>query len=245
MKKFGLIGYPLSHSFSARYFSEKFIRENLNGFVYLNFAIRRIEELPEILQHERDLAGLNVTIPHKEQVLKYLNFLDPIVRETGACNCIRIDQVGKLYGYNTDVTGFEKSLCQQLLPIHKSALILGTGGAAKAVAFVLRKLGISFLYVTRNKNAGDMINYDQLSFSILQKHLLIINTTPVGMYPAKDEMPPIDYTVLTENHYLFDLIYNPEKTQFLLLGEKHGARIQNGKDMLEVQAEESWKIWNA
>ena len=244
MRTFGLIGYPLSHSFSLSYFSDKFRKENISDCHYLNFPIESIRELPALLQQHPTLQGLNVTIPYKEQVVVYLTSKNDVVNATGACNCIRIDSNQQLHGFNTDVEGFEQSLRNQLRPHHTKALILGTGGAAKAVAFVLRKLHISFFFVSRQENKQDTIHYDQLSASILSEHLLIINTTPVGMYPAENDIPPINFTDITARHLLFDLIYNPAKTLFLKEGEKRGAAIQNGYDMLAIQAEESWKIWN-
>jgi shikimate dehydrogenase len=242
MKLFGLIGYPLSHSFSKKYFTEKFEKEGISDCRYELFSIAAIEELKNVLDQHPDLCGLNVTIPYKQQVLSFLDEADDVVGKIKACNCISIKQ-GKLKGYNTDVTGFERALKEKLQPKHTSALILGTGGAAKAVEFVLQKLGIGFNYVSR-KSTVNNYSYEMLTPDIIADHLLIINTTPLGMYPAVNEAPPVPYETLTPGHYLFDLVYNPEKSLFLQKGEERGAAIKNGYEMLEIQAEESWRIWN-
>lgn len=242
MRLFGLIGYPLTHSFSGKYFAEKFKREGLSEHRYDLFSIPTIGELQDILDQHPDLCGLNVTIPYKEQVLPFLDEIDDVVTEIQACNCIKISN-GKLKGFNTDVTGFEISLKEQLKPHHKKALILGTGGASKAVEFVLRKLGIGFKYVSRKKTPNNF-SYSELDADIISYYQLIINTTPVGTYPAVNEAPDIPYESLTTQHYLFDLVYNPAKTLFLQKGEEKGAVIKNGYDMLLIQADESWRIWN-
>ncbi len=244
MRKFGLIGYPLGHSFSAKYFSEKFRRASMEDCIYSNFEIPSIAHLPEILK-DPELRGLNVTIPYKESVIAYLQEKDPVVQETGACNCIRIDQ-GKLTGYNTDVKGFEESLDEKLTAGDKRALILGTGGSSKAVAWVLHKKGIDFLFVSRKKSgAPNQITYEDLGQEIMKTHELIINSTPLGMAPKTGVCPPIPYEYIGAGHYLFDLVYNPAKTLFLEKGAAAGARIKNGADMLAIQAEASWAIWNA
>ena len=244
MRKYGLIGYPLTHSFSQRFFSEKFEREGVSGAMYSNFSLAGIDELSAILA-DPELRGLNVTIPYKEQVISFLHGQSPVVAEIGACNCIRIEG-GKLIGHNTDVVGFEQSLARKLGDHHRQALVLGTGGAAKAVEYVLRKLGIFYRLVTRRPrpDTGDM-GYEQVDAAVLAEHTLVINTTPVGMYPKVEEMPPLPYDALTPRHYLFDLIYNPARTMFLQQGEERGAVVENGYDMLILQAEESWRIWNA
>jgi shikimate dehydrogenase len=241
MRLFGLIGYPLTHSFSKKYFTEKFEKEGLKDCSYELFSIASIDDLQTVLDQNPDLCGLNVTIPYKEQVLSYLDEMDDAVKKIKACNCITIRNK-KLIGFNTDAEGFDRSLNTQLRPEHKSALILGTGGAAKAVEYVLQKLGIKFNYVSRKRSVNSY-SYEQLTDSIIGDHLLIINTTPLGMYPKISEAPPIPYEALTSRHYLFDLIYNPEKSLFLHKGEQRGARIKNGYEMLVIQAEESWKIW--
>jgi len=242
MRLFGLIGYPLSHSFSKKYFTEKFERERLENCVYENFPIPVIDDLEKILALS-GLEGLNVTIPYKELVIPYLSRSSDIVKKINACNCIKIKD-GKLYGYNTDVAGFENSLKDKLNPaLHQQALILGTGGSSKAVKYVLEKLKIKFKVVSRKPAAG-ALSYEQLTKEIIQTHKLIINTTPLGMFPNVVEAPPLPYQFLTPEHFLFDLIYNPEKTLFLKKGGEQGARIQNGYEMLLLQAEENWKIWN-
>lgn len=243
MQKFGLIGFPLSHSFSKKYFTEKFLRESILNVSYELFPIENIDILPDLLRSEPLLCGLNVTIPYKQQVMPFLDELSPVVKEINACNCIKIEN-GKLIGYNTDVLGFEISLKKKLKPHHKKALILGTGGAAKAVEFVLRKNGIDYLQVSRNKS-DDAISYNELDNEILSSHHLIINTTPLGMFPEIDKAPPISYTKIRASHYLFDLVYNPSETLFLKQGRLLGADTENGADMLIDQAEASWDIWNA
>ena len=243
MRRFGLIGYPLSHSFSQQYFTEKFLREGITGCVYENYPISQVEELSMILREYTDLEGLNVTIPYKEKVIPFLSKQNEVVKTIGACNCIRIHN-GELSGYNTDVTGFEQSLLPFLAPHHRKALVLGTGGAAKAVHYVLNKLGIQFLEVSRNAGGIKKISYQQVTPLLLKEHLLVINTTPLGMYPETGVCPALPYEALTPQHYLFDLVYNPAETLFLHKGKQQGAVIKNGSDMLAIQAEESWKIWN-
>jgi shikimate dehydrogenase len=244
MRKFGLIGYPLSHSFSQKYFREKFKKDGITDAAYENFPLARLGELPVMIASHPDLLGLNVTIPYKQEVLTFLAEKNNIVAQTGACNCIRISG-GRLSGYNTDVIGFEVSLQKKLKPWHTDALILGTGGASKAVEYVLGGLGIRYFMVSRNPAGGsNMLGYGQLTSSVIQSHLLIINTSPVGMFPQVSDFPPLAYEALSDRHYLFDLIYNPSQTLFLQKGEQKGASIQNGLDMLVIQAEESWKIWN-
>jgi shikimate dehydrogenase len=242
MRLFGLIGYPLSHSFSKKFFTEKFEKEGLQDCRYELFPIPSIGDLPQVFHDQPGLKGLNVTIPYKEQVLSFLDEQDEVVRRIKACNCIAISR-GKRKGHNTDVTGFERSLKTRWHHEHRNALILGTGGAAKAVEYVLEKLGISYKYVSRKPLAGHF-SYKELTPSVIATHTLIINTTPLGTYPAVSEAPPIPYESITSSHYLFDLVYNPEKTLFLQKGEEHGAVTRNGYDMLLIQAEESWKIWN-
>lgn len=242
MRLFGLIGFPLSHSFSKKYFTEKFEREGLANCRYENFAIPSIDELRKILATP-GLEGLNVTIPYKEKVIPFLHYTSQVVKKIKACNCIKIKN-GKLYGYNTDIAGFERSLKNNWNPfLHSHALILGTGGSAKAVRYVLDKYDIKYKKVSR-KPSADSYSYEQLTKSIIAKYKLIINTTPLGMFPNVVEAPPIPYEFLTEEHFLFDLIYNPAKTLFLKKGEEQGAFIQNGYDMLVQQAEVNWSVWN-
>jgi len=242
MRLYGLVGYPLSHSFSKNYFTEKFNRENILDCRYENFPLRTIEELPSVIAMNPLLDGLNVTIPYKEAVLQFLAGQNDLVRATGACNCIKIINE-KLIGFNTDVIGFEKSLLQKLEPWHNHALILGTGGASRAVEFVLKKRDISLKKVSRHPSP-DGLTYDQLTPEIVQENLLIINASPVGMYPNIQDFPKLPYEGVTAKHLVIDLIYNPEKTLFLKKSEENGAVIQNGYDMLIEQAEESWRIWN-
>jgi shikimate dehydrogenase len=237
-----LIGYPLTHSFSQRFFTEKFEQGGIADCVYSNYSLASIAELSGVLADD-ELCGLNVTIPYKQQVLPFLDVSSPVVSAIGACNCIRILE-GRRYGHNTDVVGFEQSLLKKLASHHRRALVLGTGGAAQAVHWVLQKLGISFLSVSRAAGAG-VIGYADVDASLLASHTLVVNTTPVGMYPNVGECPPLPYAALTSRHYLFDLVYNPAKTLFLEKGEAAGAVVENGYEMLVLQAEESWRIWNA
>lgn len=242
MRQFGLIGYPLSHSFSEKYFTEKFAKEGLNDCTYSAYPIASIAGLSSLLKSNPLLSGLNVTIPYKEQVLAFLYGQSEVVQQIHACNCIKVEN-GKLIGYNTDVTGFESSLKKQLTTHHQQALILGTGGAAKAVEYVLSKSGIRYKYVSRTASDQN-ISYEQLTPGLIAESKLIINTTPSGMYPDIKTCPPIPYESITPHHYLFDLVYNPAKTLFLQKGEERGALIKNGMEMLVIQAEESWRIWN-
>ncbi|MBE7169726.1 MAG: shikimate dehydrogenase [Williamsia sp.] len=244
MRVFGLIGFPLSHSFSKKYFGEKFLREQIPDCRYEAFELSSIDQVSDLIKNEPPLQGFNITIPYKQEIIPFLHKASKVVKQIGACNCVKIvDQ--QLIGYNTDVEGFKQSLQKKLLPVHKQALVLGTGGAAKAVAYVLEEAGISYQYVSRNKaQRTGYLHYDQVDDEVLRTHLLIINTTPTGMYPRIDEAPALNYEALTPQHFLFDLTYNPEKTLFLQKGESRGAAIQNGYDMLVIQAEESWKIWN-
>lgn len=242
MRLFGLIGFPLSHSFSKKYFTNKFEREGLVDCLYENFPLASIEELQKILSLP-GLEGFNITIPYKEKVLSFLDYSSDVVKKIKACNCIKIRD-GKLFGYNTDIAGFEKALKKNWNPfIHTNALILGTGGSAKAVKYVFENLGIKYKKVSR-KPSADSYSYEQLTKSILNKYKLIVNTTPLGMFPNVVEAPPIPYEYLSEEHFLFDLIYNPAKTLFLKKGEERGAATQNGYEMLVIQAEENWSVWN-
>lgn len=243
MRKFGLIGYPLSHSFSQRYFTEKFEREGITDACYSVYPLAQIGELPALLA-DPELCGLNVTIPYKEQVLSFLDSRNEVVQEINACNCIRIER-GKRVGYNTDVVGFGESLLTKWQPHHKQALILGTGGASKAVEYVIKKLGIAYRFVSRSPRPSTTdLSYEQVDAALLRSSTLVINTTPLGMYPKVEDCPPLPYEAIGPRHYLFDLVYNPEKTLFLQKGEERGAVIENGYDMLIGQAEESWRLWN-
>jgi shikimate dehydrogenase len=247
---FGLIGYPLSHSFSKKYFSQKFENEGVTDCRYDLFPLKKIEELPELVKVQPDLIGLNVTIPYKEAVFNYLDEIEEEAVEIGAVNTIKIEN-GILRGYNTDVFGFEQSLRNFLkLPTTKvqkpslKALLLGTGGASKAVAYVLRKLGIDFQVVSRQSGKADL-TYKELDEHLLKDYLLIVNTTPLGMSPNVEKCPAIPYEFLTDLHFLYDLVYNPEKTLFLKKGAEKGSRTCNGLEMLYLQAEKAWEIWNS
>jgi shikimate dehydrogenase len=245
MKLFGLIGFPLSHSFSKQYFLDKFQREKIEGCNFENFELARMDEVKKMIETHPDLEGFAITIPYKKKIIHYLYDATEEVKQMVACNCVQIKD-GKLFGHNTDIIGFEKSLREHLLPRHSKALILGTGGAAHAVEFVFKKLGIDFLFVSREKiGRKDTIRYEQINENIMAQHTLIIHTTPLGTFPKVDECPAIPYSLITPQHYLFDLVYNPEKTLFLSRGEQQGATIKNGYDMLVIQAEENWKIWNS
>lgn len=246
MEKYGIIGFPLKHSFSRKFFTEKFARENIDA-EYLNFEIPAIDELPEIIAANPELRGLNVTIPYKEKVIPFLDELDPQAQEIGAVNVIRIERAGKevrLVGYNSDLVGFQNSIAPLILPeIHRKALILGTGGASKAVRRGLQNLGIETKYVSRRPAEGQF-TYSDLDAGILAQYNVIVNSTPLGTFPNVDEAPEIPYHLLQNQNLLFDLVYNPEETKFLNQGKKHNAKIKNGAEMLQLQAIAAWKIWN-
>ncbi len=240
-REFGLIGYPLEHSFSPLYFREKFKRMGIDAR-YRPFELRFIQDFPNLLTGFPTLEGLNVTIPHKTAIINFLDEVDIVAEKLGAVNCIKIKD-GKTYGYNTDIIGFRESLIPLLKPHHDKALILGNGGAAKAVKHVLDELFIPYLTVVR-RGDGD-IKYTSLDPEIIFQHTIIINTTPLGMSPNIEGMPPIPYKFITERHLLYDLVYNPQKTQFLKQGEEHGAAVKSGLEMLFTQAEAGWDIWNS
>jgi shikimate dehydrogenase len=239
MRKFGLIGYPLTHSFSKKYFTEIFSKENIDA-EYENYPIEQISMVRSLFTDPL-LEGINVTIPYKEAVIPYMDEVSEAVENIGACNCIVVKN-GKTKGFNTDVIGFEKSMEKKLRPINDMALVLGTGGAAKAVCYVLKQRSIPYLQVSRTNKPG-MISYEEVTPEVLRRHRLVINTTPLGMYPKVNECPLLPYEAITSGHYLYDLVYNPEKTLFLQKGEEQGAVIENGHDMLIIQANESRKIW--
>jgi shikimate dehydrogenase len=246
MRKFGLIGFPLSHSFSKKFFTEKFLNEHIPGCEYDLFPIENIDLLTDLISHNRELEGFNVTIPYKLAVLPFLNEVDEAAGQIGAVNCISIQRNnGKeiLKGYNTDAYGFEESLKPMLNEQHKKALIFGDGGAAKAVKYVLNKLNIPFLVVTRTPTSNSIL-YDGVTPELLQEYTILINTTPLGMSPNIETCPDIPYEVLTEQHLAYDLVYNPEETTFLAKAKAQGASIKNGLEMLYLQAERSWYIWN-
>jgi shikimate dehydrogenase len=251
MKKiYGLIGYPLTHSFSKKYFSEKFEKENITGCEYNLYSLSSINQLPALLNDTPEIAGLNVTIPYKESVIPFLNELDPIAKAVGSVNCIKVRNVNgqfKLIGYNTDVFGFRQSIKPFLEKRHERAIILGTGGSSKSVAYVLKEIGLDCYFVTRHKNQSSGPNtflYEELNEYMLNAIKLIINTTPAGMYPNIKEAPAIPYNLITPSHLLYDLIYNPAETEFLKRGKEKGAETINGLSMLHQQAEEAWRIWN-
>jgi shikimate dehydrogenase len=243
MRKFGLIGQPLEHSFSKKYFTEKFEKLGLKDCVYLEFPLESISGIVDILKEHPDLIGLNVTIPYKQQIMRRLNSVARIPHGIYACNCIKMIE-GKLFGYNTDIVGFEKSLVPLLQPFHKKALVLGNGGAAAAVLYVLKKIGIEYEVVSRQLHEGSTLTYADLDETIIHKHQLIIHTTPLGMAPNEHAAPPIPYEYLGNQHICYDLIYNPAETLFLQRAKRQGATIKNGAEMLVLQAEESWEIWN-
>ncbi len=241
MKLYGLIGFPLTHSFSKKYFDNKFEKEQITNCSFNNFEIAEIESLTNLIQQNPALQGFAITIPYKQKILPYLDSMTDDVGRMLACNCVKIID-GKLYGYNTDVIGFEKSFSELLKPHHKKALVLGTGGAAQAVIFTLNKLGIEYLSVSRReqKNA---ITYAAITEELMNEYTAIINSTPLGTFPKVHDCPAIAYEYLTPEHYLFDLVYNPSETKFLSKGKAMGCTIKNGYDMLTIQAEENWKIW--
>ncbi len=243
LKKFGLIGKNISYSFSKKYFTEKFTQDLFDDCVYENFDIQNIEEFPEIIKNNPDLKGLNITIPYKEAILPYLDTLSDKAFKIGAVNVIRFTKKGNLKGYNSDWYGFKKSLEPMLQPHHKKALILGTGGAAKAIAFALEQLGIFYTFVSR-EDKENCIDYSRLNATSFDNYQIVINCTPLGTTPNIKEFPPIPYDYFTEKHIAFDLIYNPEITLFLKKAKKKGAVIKNGYEMLVFQAEKSWNIWN-
>jgi shikimate dehydrogenase len=246
MRTFGLIGFPLAHSFSKKYFTEQFEREGTTDCKYELFPMENISSLIPLIASQEGLEGLNVTIPHKVNVLPFLDELDEAARQIGAVNCISIRRTGntaRLKGYNTDAFGFEESLKPCLRANHTKALILGNGGAAKAVKYVLDKLKISYITVVRTA-VPDAVVYGELNEALLSTHQLIINTTPLGTFPKVENTPDIPYHLLTTEHLAYDLVYNPEETEFLRRSKAQGAAVMNGLEMLHLQAERSWMIWN-
>ena len=240
---FGLIGKNISYSFSKKFFTKKFTVNNIVDCSFENFDLQNIEEFPNLISNNPDLKGLNVTIPYKEAVIPYLNKLSKSAAQIGAVNVIRFTKKGILKGYNSDYYGFMKSIKPLLQPHHKKATILGTGGAAKAVAFALGQLEISYTFVTREEKTG-MIDYNRINATTFDNYHIFINCTPIGTSPNVKEFPPIPYQYFTEKHIAFDLVYNPEETQFLKMAKKNGAVTKNGYEMLALQAEKAWKIWN-
>lgn len=247
MRLFGLIGFPLSHSFSKKYFTDKFSKESIKDAKYELFEIDDISQLSKVLNENENLRGLNVTIPYKQKIIPYLDDIDPYAKDIGAVNVVKISD-GKLKGYNSDFYGFRTSLQEfinkDIALSSLNALVLGYGGASKAIIAALKSLEIDFKIVSRTKKSNEVITYNELEADIISSHQLIINTTPLGMYPKVNEAPNINYKALTKNHYLYDLVYNPEQTEFMKLGITEGAHGLNGLPMLILQAEKSWDIWN-
>lgn len=246
MKTFGLIGKSLSHSFSKSYFEKKFNSEKLD-YQYQNFELGEINEFPQLLIDNPEISGLNVTIPYKEQIIKFLDEIDKDANFIGAINTIKLIRTStttSLIGYNTDAMGFEYALKPHLKPYHHRALILGTGGASKAVKFVLNKYGIGVINISRRPLKPDQMSYGHVDKQVIEEHSIIINTSPLGMHPDTDTYPDIPYKYIGKNHLLFDLVYNPAETLFLKKGKENGATIVNGIEMLYHQAEQSWEIWN-
>lgn len=244
MAKFGLLGRDITYSFSRSYFAEKFKKEKLDH-TYVNFDIDTIELFNQLLLDNENVKGINVTIPYKEAIIPYLDKLNKQAEKIGAVNTIKFTKKGKLVGYNTDFYGFKNSLKPLLKQEDYKALILGTGGASKAVAYALKKLDIPYKFVSRQAKDKGQISYQDVSTSVITEHQILINCTPVGTFPNVDSCPDIPYQAITSTHILYDLIYNPSETKFLKLGRKNGAQTQNGLKMLELQAEKSWEIWNS
>jgi len=242
MRTFGLIGKDIAYSFSAKFFSEKFAASKIKA-EYKNFDIPEIEDFPKVLSSNPQLQGLNVTIPYKEKIIPFLDRLDPVAKEIGAVNTIKFEKNGTLTGYNTDHYGFTRSISSYLQPHHTHALILGTGGASKAIAYSLKKMKLQVQFVSRTA-AEDVISYNSLTQGHLKQYTVIINCTPLGTTPNTDSYPPIPVEYLTSAHLIFDLIYNPEITHLMKLGIQKNATVVNGLHMLEFQAEKSWEIWN-
>ena len=241
--RFGLVGKNISYSFSKGYFSEKFETLQLTEHSYENFDLQKIEEFKAVLQENKNIKGLNVTIPYKQEVIPFLTHLDADAEKIGAVNTIKFTADNQLVGYNTDTYGFQKSIEPYLKKHHTKALILGTGGASKAIAFVFSKLGIDFKFVSRKPAAGQF-SYNDITKTICSAYTVVVNCTPLGTHPNVEQKPTIPYQYLSPQHLLFDLIYNPSETAFLKEGKKRGAAICNGHRMLELQAEKAWEIWN-
>lgn len=245
MDKYGLIGYPLGHSFSIGYFNEKFQNENIDA-EYINFEIPTIDDFLEILAMNPELKGLNVTIPYKEKVISFLDYVSPEARAIGAVNVIKVENQGNktiLKGFNSDVIGFNRSIQPLLRPYHKKALILGTGGASKAINFGLKSLGLDTVFVSRYQRPNT-IQYEQITRDVIREYNVIVNCTPSGMYPHVDECPNLPYDAMDNHTLLYDLIYNPDQTLFMKSGAIYGAKTKNGLEMLLLQAFASWEFWN-
>jgi len=245
---FGLIGYPLEHSWSRKFFNQKFENESIENAKYENFAIEDLSLFRKLVDNNPNLVGLNVTIPYKERIIPYLDELDATARGIGAVNTIKVLKINdttRLVGFNTDVVGFESSLINSGVSFNRKALVLGSGGASKAVRYVLEKHQCQHLVVSRTPKETNSISYAQITEQVLREHTLVINTTPLGMFPKIESFPEIPYELLSCNHVLYDLVYNPIETSFLKKGKEAGTKTINGLEMLELQAIESWKIWNS
>lgn len=242
MRTFGLLGYPLSHSFSKAYFSKKFIEESITDCTYENFSFEQIREAFAYLKSLPGINGFNITIPHKISVVNYLDSSSEVCRAIGSCNCVKVVD-GDWHGFNTDVPAFARSIDPLLKNHHKKALVFGSGGASRAVLFALRQAGIDCQLVSR-KRSKNTISYDQITEDIIATHQVLVNTTPLGMFPMADDCVPIPYEAIGRDHVVYDLIYNPEQTRFLKHAHEQGAATKNGLEMLVLQAEESWRIWN-
>ena len=243
-KLYGLLGKNISYSFSRGYFTDKFEKLKLKKSKYVNFDLQNIEDFPTIIDENEHLKGINVTIPYKEEIIPFLSKIDKTAKKIGAVNTIKFTKRGNLKGYNSDVVGFENSLIPLLKKHHKRALILGTGGASKAIAYALKRNDIKYKFVSRNPEGKKEISYNSLTKEVMEKHTIIINSTPLGTFPDIDKCPNIPYQFITKNHILYDLIYNPAISTFLSKGKEKEAITKNGLQMLELQAEESWRIWN-
>ena len=242
MTKYGLVGKNISYSFSRGFFTEKFRREHIDA-EYVNFDLQELSALPQILKQDPDLKGLNITIPYKEEILPFLDELDPEAEAIGAVNTIKILKNGRLKGFNTDHTGFSEAIKPFLEPQHKKALVLGTGGASKAILYALKNLNIQATSVSRQPGK-DELSYDGLTREIIEEHKVIINCTPLGTFPNVAEYPPVPVEYVTSGHLVFDLIYNPPVTKLMELCKVNGANVVNGQKMLELQAEKAWEIWS-
>lgn len=245
MNKYGLLGFPLGHSFSRRFFLNKFKQENINA-EFENFEFENVSDMKCLIGETPQLRGFAVTIPHKQNIIEFLDETDAAIDKIGAVNCVKVSRKGdgvKLKGYNTDVIGFEESFKEYWKTEHQRALILGTGGASKAVSYVLEKLGIAFEMVSRRKTETTLC-YEDITAEKLSNVQIVINTTPLGMFPQIDTCPDLPYENVTDKHYFYDLVYNPEETLFLSKAKAGGAIVKSGMDMLELQAEANWRIWN-
>lgn len=246
MDKYGLIGYPLGHSFSKNFFNQKFAEEKIDA-QYLNFEIPNIKDLKDVLSRNPELKGLNVTLPYKEQVIPYLDNLDETAKMISAVNVIKFSKglfgKTKLIGFNSDIIGFQQSIQPMLDDSHRKALVLGTGGASKAVYFGLKQLGVEPMFVSRHPKTDNCIAYGDITSSLMEEYTVIVNATPLGMYPNIDTCPDIPYSQVTDKHVLYDLIYNPDETLFMRKGKEKGAAVKNGLEMLLLQAFASWNIW--